>query len=289
MHGVAGPILSLSLLVWFRVASATTVVVPPGPGTPVQDAIDAAAPGDTIRLTLGQYPEHLVINKALTLRGVRSHSTEPNGTTSVLGTCGGGPVITVAADAVQVRGIAVYYEAEGGIDATGRTRVKLRDVFVASNCPVVSAPAINVAGSTRVTLNRVWAAGASTRPVGTAGIRIADAPASARVEIGASIAADYEVGVLLENDGTASVRLSGSYVNFNDKGVVLQNTSGAIISNLRQVIDNTTSGIELDAASTGNRISKTAIRGSVTDVVDNGTGNCWHNDTYVTGSVPSCP
>jgi nitrous oxidase accessory protein NosD len=289
MRVVAGPILSLSLLVAFRVASATTVVVPPGPGTPVQDAIDAAAPGDTIRLTLGIYPEHLVIDKALTLRGVRSTSTEPDGTTIVQGTCGGGPVITVAADGVQVRGIEITGDAEGGVDATGRTHVKMKDLFVASNCPVVNAPAINVAASTRVTMNHVWAAGEDARPVGTAGIRIADAPASARIALTTSTAAGYEVGVLLENDAAASVRVSGSYVNFNDKGVVLQNTSGAIVSNLRQVVDNTTSGIELDAASTGNRITKTAIRGSVTDVVDNGTGNCWHNDTYVTGSVPSCP
>jgi nitrous oxidase accessory protein NosD len=271
------------------VASATTVVVPPGPGTPVQDAIDAAAPGDTVRLMLGRYPEHLVIDKALTLRGVRSTSTDPEGTTIVQGTCGGGPVITIAADSVQIRGIAIIDDAEGGIDATARTRVKMKDVFVTSNCPVVTAPAINVAASTRVTMNHVWAAGGGVRPVGTDGIRIADAPASARIDLATSVGAGYEVGVLLENDATASVRVSGSYVSFNDKGVVLQNTSGAIISNLRQVIDNTTSGIELDAASTGNRISKTAIRGSLTDVVDNGTGNCWHNDTYVTGSVPSCP
>jgi len=289
MRVAAGPILSLSLLVSFGVASATTVVVPPGPGTPVQDAINAAASGDTVRLTLGSYPEQLVINKALTLRGVRSTSTDPNGTTIVQGTCGGGPVITVAANFVQIRGIEITADSGGGIDVTGRTRVKLKDVFVASNCAVVNAPAINVAASTLVKMNHVWAAGLGLRPVGPAGIRIADAPASAHILLGTSFAAGYDVGVLLENDGVASVRVTQSYVNLNDKGVVLQSTSGAIVSNLRQVIDNTTSGIELDAASTGNRILRNTISGSVTDVVDNGTGNCWHNNKYVTGSVPNCP
>src|SRR5258705_11253157 len=36
----------LSTLLAATVAHATTFVVPPGPGTPVQDAIDAAADGD---------------------------------------------------------------------------------------------------------------------------------------------------------------------------------------------------------------------------------------------------
>ena len=50
-------------------ARGATIIVPPGPGTPVQDAINAANPGDTIRLTNASYPEHLQITKAVKLRG----------------------------------------------------------------------------------------------------------------------------------------------------------------------------------------------------------------------------
>jgi nitrous oxidase accessory protein NosD len=63
-------------------ASPTTVVVPPGPGTPIQDAINAAAPGETIRLTLGAYGENLVIDKALKARGVRSTLVTISGSTN---------------------------------------------------------------------------------------------------------------------------------------------------------------------------------------------------------------
>jgi nitrous oxidase accessory protein NosD len=286
---IARSIVVLLLLGPARVTTATTVVVPPGPGTPVQDAIDAAAPGDTIRLTLGFYPEQIVITKALKLRGVRSRSPRPNDTTRVDGGCAATPVITIAADSVQVRGVLVTGDSGGGVDVTGRTRVKLKDVFVASNCAPVTAPAINVEQSTHVTLNHVWSAGEGTRPVGPAGIRIADTPASGRVRLATSIAGGYDVGVLLENDGTASVRISQNYINGSDKGIVLQNTSGAIVDHNRQVFDNTTSGIELDATSTGNLISGNDISGSVTDVVDEGTGNCWRNNTFTTGSVAPCP
>lgn len=286
---IAGSILVLSVLVRAAVVTAATVVVPPGPGTPVQNAIDAAQPGDTIRLTLGDYPEQIVITKALKLRGVRSTAVSPNVPTRMVGSCSATPVITIAADSVRVRGIAIYGDSAGGIDVTARTDVKLKDMFVSSNCPSVVAPAINVEQSTRVSMDHVWAAGQGNRPVGPAGIRIGDAPAAGRVRLGTSIAGGYDAGVLLENDASASVTILHSFINGSDKGVVLQNTSGATIANNRQIFQNTTSGIEIDATSTDNLISGNRIFGNGTDVIDNGTGNCWHNNFYVTGSVPPCP
>ena len=83
--------------------------------------------------------------------------------------------------------------------------------------------------------------------------------------------------------------MSSSYVTFNDRGIVLRNTSRAVIDHNRQIIDNTTSGIDLDASSSGNSIVRNTISGSVNDVVDAGAGNCWRNNTYSTGSVAPCP
>jgi len=276
------------LLASAGLSSGTTVLVPPGPGTPVQDAIDAAAPGDTIRLMVGAYPEQIVITKALKIRGVRSTAPSVEDTTRLVSACTPTPVITVAADSVQIRGVLIEFDSGGGIDVTGRTKVKLKDVFVASNCASVTAPAINIEQSTHVTMNHVWPAGIGNRPVGPAGIRIADTPASGRVRLSTSIDGGYDVGVLLQNDGPASVRISQNYINGSDKGIVLQNTTGAVIDHNRQII-NTTAGIEIDATSTGNRITANNISGSVTDVIDNGTGNCWRNNVFTTGSVPACP
>src|SRR5262249_60224630 len=104
-------------------------------------------------------------------------------------------------DGVQVRGILIERDSEGGIDVVGRTNVKLKDVFIASNCGSETAPAINVVQSTHVTMNHVWPAGLGVRPVGPAGIRIADAPAKGRVRLAAPIAGGYHGGVLPANGG----------------------------------------------------------------------------------------
>jgi hypothetical protein len=58
-------------------ARGATIIVPPGPGTPVQDAINAANPGDTIRLTNASYPEHLQITKAIKLRAFGARRRRP--------------------------------------------------------------------------------------------------------------------------------------------------------------------------------------------------------------------
>src|SRR5262245_59983149 len=61
-------VAGLALLLPAGGHSAVTVVVTPGPGTPLQDAIDAAAPGAKLILD-GTFAEAIVIRKPLTLRG----------------------------------------------------------------------------------------------------------------------------------------------------------------------------------------------------------------------------
>jgi nitrous oxidase accessory protein NosD len=278
-----------TLLVAARLGSTTTFVVPPGPGTPIQDAINAAAPGDTIRLTLGAYGENLVIDKALKLRGVRSASVDPGGTTILNGTCAGGPRIVVAADSVQLRGIQVVGSVSGGVQIFGRDRIKMTDVFVSAHCDGTGAAAVDIVASTRVSLKAVWASGLNQAPIPHPGIRIADTPQAGRIRVKTSIGAGFDRGISLENDGILSVRVSASYFNFNNRGIVLQGTSRAVIDHNRQIIDNAISGIELDATSSGNSIVRNTISGSTNDVVDNGTDNCWRNNTFGTGSVAPCP
>ena len=43
------------------------------------------------------------------------------------------------------------------------------------------------------------------------------------------------------------------------------------------------------ATSDGNVIAGNSIEENVTDVLDNGSGNCWRNNHFTTGSVPPCP
>lgn len=68
------------------------------PGTLLQPVIEAAAPGDTIRLAAGRYDGPLLINRKLSLVG------EPG---AVLTGPGIGSVITVTAPDVQIRGMEI--------------------------------------------------------------------------------------------------------------------------------------------------------------------------------------
>lgn len=285
------PLTTGSILLSGMLAAAATVIVPPGPGTPIQDAINAANPGDTIRLLLGNYAEHLVVDKPVRIRGVRSRSDQQQpGTTLLSGSCAPGPVVRVASDNVKLRGILIVQELEGGVDVVGHTRVKMHDLFAISNCPGGSvAPDYNVEVSTRVRMTKFWGTADDNLRHGI-GVRIAGTPAGGSVVLGgASIFGHHEIGVLLVDNEAKSVTVSGNYVNGNDRGIVLQNTIEALVSRNLQVQQNVTAGIDLDASSTGNQIIGNTIGGSITDVVDAGSGNCWRGNTFATGSVPACP
>ncbi len=71
MRRTSSAIAAFALLAATSPTRATTFTVAPGPGTPVRYAVDAASPGDTIRLASGAYPEAVTITKSLKLVGPR--------------------------------------------------------------------------------------------------------------------------------------------------------------------------------------------------------------------------
>src|SRR5436190_20006947 len=68
----------------------------------VQAAIDAAAPGDTVRIAPGTYPGGIVVDRSVDLVGAGAHATVISG---------GGPVITIgsrtSAPTVSITGVTV--------------------------------------------------------------------------------------------------------------------------------------------------------------------------------------
>ena len=72
-------------------------------------------------------------------------------------------------------------------------------------------------------------------------------------------------------------------------GIFLHNSDGIVVKG-NSVTDSTGTGIEIDATSDGNRITRNTISSSgVADAVDGGSGNCWKQNVFATGTVPPCP
>ncbi|MFN8642902.1 MAG: hypothetical protein U0802_15085 [Candidatus Binatia bacterium] len=74
-------------------AIAATITVAPGPGTPVQDAINAASPGDTVLLMA----DVRSASRSTSLK-LRGSSTAGQATSTVEAPCAAGAAIDVAAD-----------------------------------------------------------------------------------------------------------------------------------------------------------------------------------------------
>ena len=97
------PVLMVSVAVVFACAGTSmceTLDVYPGAGTPVQDAIDGAEPGDMICVHAGLYYENLVVRKPLTLIGENRSTTVINGD-------GSGDIIKVTADGCTISGFMI--------------------------------------------------------------------------------------------------------------------------------------------------------------------------------------
>ena len=122
--GLAEAINALQLTSGLRSAAAAGATINvPGQGLSIQQAINAAAPGDTINVAAGTYTETLVIgNKALAIQGAGSGST-------AIGGIAGQDVLTIDSGRVIISGVTV----QGGLNGLYAKRgavVEISDVIV---------------------------------------------------------------------------------------------------------------------------------------------------------------
>ncbi len=282
---------------------AATVVVSPGPGTPLQTAIALADPGSTIRLGEGVFHEAVTVTKRLRLVGAFDGSahdrTTPNLTTIDAG-CAAPYGIDVAADHVRLERLDVIRGTEGGVRIFGRDKVQVWDLRpravqgdAAASCGTERF-GLNVSGGGKIKLAGGTVAGnAAAHPTGlgflTAGIRLADVVSTGRVDVRDYACTGNAVGVLVEDSVGPGVKLRDLVITAADTGILLHNADVVTVRSSTVNSANGLSaevGVRVDATSNGNRLSGNELTGSGTDVLDLGLGNCWRKNVFVTGSLP---
>src|SRR5262245_33068581 len=138
--------LALAALLAAAPSSAKVIHVTFGSGTPLQDAIDAAAPGDTVKMDSG-FSEAIVIDKPLKLKGPAYTDAG----------CITGPTLRVLADGVSIQHVFFYGGGATTVEVAGRTGFKWSGggPFPGSydvECPGSRDYGVLVQGSTRVRL-----------------------------------------------------------------------------------------------------------------------------------------
>ncbi len=274
--------VSLVTLIAAAPGRAKTIVVNPGPGTPFQSAIDAASPGDTLRISPGTYPEAIVIDRALRVI--------PGGccTWVIDARCTASTAVNILADDVTFSGLEVQGGTFYEVDLEHRDRVKVLRSIMTETCGTAEY-GIQAYASTNVTLLLNETSGFSD-----AGIYIGGIAQSGNVRVWKNESSNSARGYIVEDSlpGPRGVILSGNLALQNTQsGIFLHNSDGVHLlhNSVTGLPGTTVTGIELDATSDGNVVAGNSIDENVTDVLDNGSANCWRNNHFTTGSVPPCP
>jgi len=272
---------AFALLVPTAPAAARRIVVVPGPGTPLQDGLDAAGPGDTVRVGAGTYAESITIDKPLRLYGKKA---------VIDAGCGVLTAVQVAADAVHIRSFTVRGGNFYGIDMSARDLTIIERVTIVPTCIGVEY-GINVFQGTRMRIrNNVIS---DPNGFGDAAIYIGGTPPNADLRVERNVLTGPNArGIIVEDSldlpaKPVAVRVRKNEITGAGVGIWVFGSEGAeILTNF--VTATTQAGIEMTPNSNGNFISGNRLSGNNPDVLDAGTGNCWRHNFFATGTVPPC-
>jgi nitrous oxidase accessory protein NosD len=290
---------TLILLGAFAGSALAATEVFPGPGTPLQDAIDAADPGDALLVHAGTYNESITIPKPLRLD--QAH----DGAVYIDAGCLAPTALTVASDDVKIRGYLPH--GAGGFRITGGTvsdvviqnqaGVSLSDSNVEPSCAGVQQ-GISVSASRRVRVTRTRVGGFRFQPEYTdAGVSLDGIPVGGSISLKGVVIDRPARGIRVENSPRGSrIALRASSIAAALDGVVLIDADGVLITgNTIYVIDGMDGiGVRLDSSSDDNRIGRNEIIASppAASALDEGASNCWFSNKCSDVACPSaigCP
>ena len=121
--------LVLLLTMTPSIASAATSRVVPGPGTPIQDAINTASDGDVVFIGRGEYNENVIVNKSISIKGAGAETTIVTGKN-------GNTAFTVKASNVSISGLTIKGADnvwQSGILVSGADNVRIANNIIERN------------------------------------------------------------------------------------------------------------------------------------------------------------
>jgi len=271
-------LLLIAVVLAWHPARAAVIRVSPGPGTPLQDAIAGAAPGDTIKVAGGVYDGAVVVDRAVRILG-------DDVTVRVDAGCGVANALEVTADGVEIKNMRVDGGTANGVVVEGRTGVRLKRMGIFNTCGA-SGAAVRLVQVSDLRLNNVrggiW-------PIGT---YVADLAANSRVDLKlcggeGSPFGGMDTAVLVENVNPGALRMSKCQIIYaEDAGIELRNSDGVRISSSIVVgrgVGSPSRGIVADANSDDNSVVRNSLHDNQVDVVDQGIGNCWRGNRNPNG------
>jgi parallel beta-helix repeat protein len=269
------------LLVPVRAPAATRHVYP-GPDA-IERAIDRANPGDTLVIHGGRYPERVVVDKRLDLVAA------PNVIPVITGGCDVRTTVDVAANGVLLRGLKVIGGLVIEVDASFVRNVTFRDLTVTDTCGDAYY-GVNVyeAGSVLVAKTR------ASRFV-DAGIYVGGID-EGPVMVRRNVTFQNNRGILIEDVQPDTIQVLDNRSSHNrlsglgpPSGIWLHIADGAVVGG-NTFHGNGDYGIHLDPQSNGNVVrGNTATNNDELDILDEGSGNCFQNNTYGTSDPATLP
>jgi hypothetical protein len=279
-------------------ARSAVIEVSPGPGTPIQDAIDAASAGDRIIVHAGDYPESIVVDKKLRIVGDGQVGIGPD-IGQQQSSCSPAFALDITADRVSIdggRGVNNGIRIAGGgvaaVHVAGRDGVRLRKVGGTSFCTTASG--LDLEDVARMKIQSGYFLSVSSSGQGTPACRLSQV-ARGRVDLayiectgGIIGAGPYFGGPGLLLDGVTAPRVGAAVVVtgsvFQSRGDVPVALRGAgavriarsfLLGSPRILGGPDNSCIDIDAASSGNSVSRSMLEGPI---ADQGTGNCFRRN-----------
>jgi parallel beta-helix repeat protein len=255
-------------------ADHRVIHVHPGPQA-ISKAIDAAHGGDVIVIHEGRYPEHVVVDKRLRLRAA-------SGDTPVIdGNCGQFATLVVQSNEVTLRGLKVIGGLDYEVHVAFVRDITVRKVTVRDTCGGAEY-GVNVYNS-----QNVLVAGGKAQGFHDAGIYVGGIPAGQGVTVKGNNVFGNNRGIIVEDATNVDVEQNrvhdnelaglgpptGIWFHDGDDGLIADNV----------VRRNGTYGLHLDPQSGGNTVAGNTITGNdQLDVLDEGSGNCFANNTIGT-------